>query len=237
MRTYSTKPGAVPLKWRVIDAAGQAPGRLASQIAQVLRGKDKPVFSPHLGVGDYVVVINAAKVRVTGKKAQDKKYRWFTGYPGGLRERTFEQMVATHPERIIERAVKGMLPRGPLGYMLLQRLKVYPGADHPHQSQVAGGIPPQREVAAALKARFSKAKSAPVAAPAAATAPAPATAAAPAASPTPPPGRPVRRRVKTLEEREATRKKPAEGAPRARRTAKAKSPKASGSREAPKGDQ
>lgn len=135
MKTFSPKPKDIDRQWYVIDARNQVLGRLASQIAHVLRGKHKPTFAPHMDVGDHVVVINADKVRITGRKAQQKKYTRYTGYPGGLRETVYEDMLKTYPERIIEHAVKGMLPHNRLGRQMFRKLKVYAGEEHPHHSQ------------------------------------------------------------------------------------------------------
>lgn len=121
--------------WYVVDASGQVLGRLATRVATILRGKHKPTFSPHLDVGDHVVVINAEKVALTGRKRQDKTYRWHTGYLGGLREVTADRMLETHPERVIEWAVQGMLPKNRLGRAMVKKLKVYRGAAHPHGAQ------------------------------------------------------------------------------------------------------
>jgi large subunit ribosomal protein L13 len=122
-------------KWYVVDAEGQVLGRLASRVATILRGKHKPDFAPHLDVGDHVVVVNAEKVQLTGRKLKTKTYRWHTGYIGNLRQVTAERMLATHPERVIEWAVQGMLPKGRLGRAMARKLKVYRGSSHPHQSQ------------------------------------------------------------------------------------------------------
>jgi len=122
-------------KWYVVDAGGQVLGRLASRVATILRGKHKPDFAPHLDVGDHVVVVNAEKVQLTGRKLKTKTYRWHTGYIGNLRQVTAERMLATHPERVIEWAVQGMLPKGRLGRAMARKLKVYRGPSHPHQSQ------------------------------------------------------------------------------------------------------
>lgn len=135
MRTYVAKPQTVERDWYVIDATGQTLGRLASEVARRLRGKHKPEFTPHVDTGDYIVVINAAKVHVTGKKRTDKVYYHHTGYIGNMRETTLEVMLQTHPERVIELAVKGMLPRTPLGRAMFRKLKVYAGSDHPHEAQ------------------------------------------------------------------------------------------------------
>lgn len=137
MKTYATKAEDVERQWHVIDAAGQTLGRLASQIARLLMGKHKPVYAKYLDTGDYVIVINAAKVKVTGKKARQKIYYRHSGYPGGLKAMTLEQMLATHPTRVIEHAVKGMLPHNNLGRAMFKKLKVYAGDKHPHQAQLA----------------------------------------------------------------------------------------------------
>lgn len=121
--------------WFVVDAQNKVLGRLASQIAIRLRGKHKPEYTPHVDTGDYVVVINAAKLRVTGRKTDDKMYYRHTGFPGGIRETSFSKLQATRPERILQKAVKGMLPKGPLGYAMLRKLKVYGGGTHPHSAQ------------------------------------------------------------------------------------------------------
>jgi len=122
-------------QWMVVDAADQVLGRLATRVASILRGKTKPTFAPHLDVGDHVIVINAEKVHLTGRKLSDKKYRWHTGYIGGLREVSAETMLRTHPERVIEWAVQGMLPKNRLGRAMARKLKVYRGAEHPHRAQ------------------------------------------------------------------------------------------------------
>ncbi len=135
MRTYSAKPSEVERGWYVVDAEDLVLGRLAVVVATRLRGKHKPEYTPHVDTGDYVVVVNAAKVRVTGKKAQNKVYYRHSGYPGGLKETNFTKLRATRPERVLQHAVKGMLPKGPLGYAMLKKLKVYAGATHPHSAQ------------------------------------------------------------------------------------------------------
>lgn len=139
MKTYSTKASEIKREWHVIDASGRTLGRLATEIAQLLKGKHKPIYAPHLDTGDYVIVINAEKVRVTGNKAKQKVYYRHSGYPGGLKAVTFEKMMETHPTRIIEHAVRGMLPKNPLGRAMLRKLKVYEGPAHPHQAQVKTG--------------------------------------------------------------------------------------------------
>lgn len=138
MKTYSTRAKDIEHQWHVIDASGKTLGRLASQVASLLMGKHKPIYIPNLDTGDYVIILNAAKVRVTGNKAKQKFYYRYSGYPGGLKAITFENMLATHPNRVIEHAVKGMLPRNRLGRAMFKKLKVYAGDSHPHQAQVAG---------------------------------------------------------------------------------------------------
>ena len=135
MKTYSAKPGAIRNDWYVVDAQGKVLGRLAVQIATRLRGKHKPEFTPHVDTGDYIVVVNAAKLRVTGNKAQDKKYYRHTGFPGGIRETSFAKLHAKYPGRVLQKAVKGMLPKGPLGNAMLKKLKVYAEGTHPHSAQ------------------------------------------------------------------------------------------------------
>lgn len=135
MKTQSTRPADVRREWFVVDAAEKTLGRLATEIARRLRGKHKPEFTPHVDTGDYIVVVNADKVRVTGNKATDKTYWRHTGYPGGIKGVSFRDMIATHPERVIESAVRGMLPRGPLGREVYRKLKVYSGSEHPHTAQ------------------------------------------------------------------------------------------------------
>ena len=135
MKTYVAKPTESERNWLVVDADGKTLGRLATQIADALRGKRKPEYTPHIDTGDFVVVINAEKVTVTGNKRSDKRYYRHSGYPGGLRSRTFGEMQARRPEEIIRLAVKGMLPRNRLGRKQLTKLKIYAGPDHPHQAQ------------------------------------------------------------------------------------------------------
>jgi len=136
VRTYATKASDINRRWWVIDASGKTLGKLATEAAILLRGKNKPIYSTHLDTGDFVVVINAAKVHVTGKKAEDKIYYHHTNYPGGLRSTTFAKLLDKHPTRVIEHAVKGMLPRNRQGRAMLRRLKVYAGNTHPHQAQI-----------------------------------------------------------------------------------------------------
>jgi len=135
MKTFTAKPQTVRREWYVVDAAGKTLGRLASEVARRLRGKHKPEYTPHVDTGDYIIVVNAEKVRVTGRKEQQKLYRHHTGYIGGLKTFTFEELRRRKPERIIERAVKGMLPKNPLGRAMYRKLKVYAGPDHPHAAQ------------------------------------------------------------------------------------------------------
>jgi large subunit ribosomal protein L13 len=135
MTTYTAKPGSVQQGWYVVDAQDKVLGRLATQIASRLRGKHKPEYTPHVDTGDYVVVLNASKIRVTGRKTERKIYYRHTGYPGGIRETNFAKVRATRPERVLQHAVKGMLPKGPLGYAMLRKLKVYAGDKHPHSAQ------------------------------------------------------------------------------------------------------
>ena len=135
MKTYSAKTKQVPQNWLLLDASGQTLGRMAAEIASRLRGKHKAEFTPHVDTGDYVVVINAEKVAVTGNKSKDKLYHSHSGYPGGLKSVSFEKLQKKAPERIIQLAVKGMLPRTPLGRTMFKKLKVYAGGDHPHGAQ------------------------------------------------------------------------------------------------------
>lgn len=135
MKTYTAKAQDIKHDWYVIDAQNLVLGRLASQIALRLRGKHKPEYTPHVDTGDFIVVVNASKLRVTGNKAVDKKYFRHTGYPGGIYETNFAKMQEKFPERVLEKAVKGMLPKGPLGYAMLKKLKVYPADSHPHTAQ------------------------------------------------------------------------------------------------------
>lgn len=135
MKTYSAKPETVKREWFVVDAADQTLGRLATEIASRLRGKHKPEYTPHVDTGDYIVVVNAEKVAVTGNKSKDKIYHRHTGYIGGLKSISFEKLIDKAPERVIEGAVKGMLPRGPLGRAMFKKLKVYAGNEHPHTAQ------------------------------------------------------------------------------------------------------
>ncbi len=135
MKTYYAKPGEVQREWLLVDAEDKVLGRLATQIADILRGKNKPTYTPHTDTGDFVIVINADKVKVTGKKMTDKVYYHYTGHPGGLKSETLQEAMAKHPERVIERAVRGMLPHNRLGDKQFTKLKVYAGPEHPHQAQ------------------------------------------------------------------------------------------------------
>lgn len=135
MKTYMPKPKDVQRSWYVVDAQGAVLGRLASEVAGILRGKHKPTYAPHVDVGDHVVVVNAAKVRLTGEKEGKKVYYRHSQYPGGLREIPYQQMAERRPERLVEQAVRGMLPKTRLGRQMLRKLSVYQGPDHPHQAQ------------------------------------------------------------------------------------------------------
>lgn len=136
-RTYSPKPPEIESsrKWYIVDAEGKTLGRMASQVAHVLRGKHKPIFAPHMDTGDFVIIINAEKVRVTGTKERDKLYHRHSGYPGGLRTTAFRDLIVKHPTRPVERAVRNMLPKNPLGEKMFKKLKVYAGPEHPHEAQ------------------------------------------------------------------------------------------------------
>ena len=135
MKTYSAKPADIRQDWYIVDAAGKVLGRLAAEIARRLRGKHKPEFTPHIDTGDYIVVVNVEKLRVTGRKAENKIYYRHSGYPGGLYSTNFAKLQARHPDRVLKLAVKGMLPKGPLGYAMLKKMKVYAGTEHPHTAQ------------------------------------------------------------------------------------------------------
>ncbi|GAB4243082.1 MAG: 50S ribosomal protein L13 [Thermoleophilia bacterium] len=135
MKTYSAKPGEVDRRWYVVDAEGQTLGRLATRVATKLRGKDKPRYTPHVDTGDFVIVVNADKVAVTGKKLSQKRYYRHSGYPGGIRSRTLEQMLQAHPTEVVRKAVKGMMPKNRLAAKQLRKLKVYAGPNHPHKAQ------------------------------------------------------------------------------------------------------
>jgi len=135
MKTFMASPDTIDRKWYVVDAEGKTLGRLASEIAKVLRGKHKPIFTPHMDTGDYVIVVNAEKIKVTGKKLEQKIYYKHSGYVGGMKETTLKDMLLKHPERVVEYAVKGMLPKGPLGRQMYRKLFVYVGPDHKHAAQ------------------------------------------------------------------------------------------------------
>ena len=135
MKTFSAKSHEVKRDWYIVDATGKVLGRVASEIARRLRGKHKPEFTPHVDTGDYIVVVNADKLRVTGNKTKDKLYHRHSTYPGGLYTTSFEKLQQKHPERVLRLAVKGMLPKGPLGYAMIKKMKVYAGAEHPHSAQ------------------------------------------------------------------------------------------------------
>jgi large subunit ribosomal protein L13 len=135
MKTFSAKPHEVNHEWFVVDATDRVLGRLASQIALRLRGKHKAIYTPHVDTGDFIVVVNVDKLRVTGNKGEDKKYYRHSGYPGGIYETSFNKLHARHPARVLEKAVKGMLPKGPLGYAMIKKMKVYAGSEHPHAAQ------------------------------------------------------------------------------------------------------
>lgn len=141
MRTYSPSASEIEREWYVVDAAGETLGRLASRIAQVLRGKHKPTFTPHLDMGDYVIVVNAAKVEVSGRKITEKLYHRHSGFPGSLRSVPFLELVETRPAHVVELAVRGMLPKNKLGRQMLRKLKVYAGPDHPHAAQQPDPLP------------------------------------------------------------------------------------------------
>ena len=134
-KTYATTPDVIERRWWVVDAQGMTLGRLASKVAPILRGKHKPYFTPHLDTGDYVIIINADKIHVTGKRLDQKKYYRHSGYPGGLKSMTLRELMGRFPTRPLKFAIKGMLPKGPLGRKMLTKLKVYAGAEHPHQAQ------------------------------------------------------------------------------------------------------
>ena len=135
LRTYSPKPGDITRQWHVIDATDVVLGRLASQAATLLRGKHKPTFAPHMDMGDFVIIINADKVALTGAKAEQKRAYRHSGYPGGLKSRTYAEMLESHPEKAVEKAIRGMIPKNSLGRQQLSKLKVYRGAEHPHAAQ------------------------------------------------------------------------------------------------------
>lgn len=135
MKSYMASPSTISREWYVVDATGHTLGRLASEIASVLRGKKKPIFTPHIDTGDYVIVVNADKIKVTGKKLDQKIYYNYSGYVGGMKETTLKELLAKKPEEVIRKAVKGMLPKGPLGREMITKLHVYAGPEHKHQAQ------------------------------------------------------------------------------------------------------
>lgn len=135
METYIPKLDEINQKWLIVDADGQILGRFASEVASILRGKNKPIFTPHMDVGDYVIIINAGRIRVTGKKAKTKKYYRHTGYPGGLRSDNYSDLIKSNPAKILEKAIWGMLPHNKLGKKIYKKLKIYAGSEHPHEAQ------------------------------------------------------------------------------------------------------
>ncbi|MDY6796279.1 MAG: 50S ribosomal protein L13 [Actinomycetota bacterium] len=135
MKTYSVKKADIDRKWYVVDAEGLVLGRMASELSKILRGKNKPTYSSHMDVGDHVIVVNADKIRLTGNKAQKKPYRHHSGYPGGLKEAPYEDLIKKKPEFVVEKAVKGMMPNNRLGRAMISKLHVYSGPDHPHHAQ------------------------------------------------------------------------------------------------------
>lgn len=135
MKSYMPKPDEIERKWYIVDADGMVLGRLASELAMILEGKRKPIYTPHLDTGDYVIVINAEKIKLTGNKWNKKNHYYHTGYPGGLKEVPYKEMLEKHPERIITLAVKGMLPKNSLGKQMLKKLRVFEGTEHPHEAQ------------------------------------------------------------------------------------------------------
>lgn len=135
MKSFIAKPHEVERKWYVVDAEGKTLGRMASEVAKILRGKNKPTFTPHVDTGDFVIIVNAEKVKLTGKKLDQKMYRWHTGYVGHLKERTYRDMLQNRPEKVVEAAVKGMLPKNKLGRAMYKKLKVYAGPEHNHAAQ------------------------------------------------------------------------------------------------------
>ena len=135
MKSYVAKPLEIERKWYVVDADGKTLGRLASEVAKILRGKHKPIYTPHVDTGDFVIIVNAEKVRLTGKKLDQKMYRWHTGYVGHLKERSYRDMLQNKPETVVEAAIKGMLPHNSLGRSMASKLKVYAGPEHKHEAQ------------------------------------------------------------------------------------------------------
>ena len=152
MKTHQVTPDQIVRRWYLVDAEDQTLGRLASRVAQILRGKHKPIYTPYLDTGDHVLVVNAEKIRLTGKKIDQKRYYRHSGYPGGLKETSVQQMLDSHPERVVELAVRGMMPKGKLGRAMIRKLRVYAGPEHPHRAQQPVSIdlsawPPQNQVA------------------------------------------------------------------------------------------
>ncbi|MER3414916.1 MAG: 50S ribosomal protein L13 [Gemmataceae bacterium] len=141
MTTYMAKPNEVERRWWLVDATDQIVGRLAVRLARILMGKHRPQYTPHVDTGDFIVVINAEKVRLTGKKSQTKVYHWYTGYPGGLKQRTFKEMLARNPTKVLREAVRRMMPKNKLGRHQLAKLKIYAGPTHPHQAQQPQPLP------------------------------------------------------------------------------------------------
>jgi large subunit ribosomal protein L13 len=135
MKSYMAKPNEIDRKWYVIDAEGKVLGRLATEVATILSGKNKPIYTPHVDTGDFVIIINADKIKLTGKKLEQKHYIYHTGHPGGLKEISYERMIEEKPEKIIQLAVKGMLPKNSLGRKMIKKMKVYSGAEHKHEAQ------------------------------------------------------------------------------------------------------
>ena len=135
MKSYMAKPNEIERKWYVIDAEDKVLGRLATEVATILRGKNKPIYTPHVDTGDFVIIINADKIKLTGKKLEQKQYRYHTGYPGGLKSISYERMIDEKPEKVIQLAVKGMLPKNSLGRQMIKKLKVYSGPEHNHEAQ------------------------------------------------------------------------------------------------------
>lgn len=135
MKTFTPTLKDIRRKWYIVDAKNKTLGRLATEVARRLRGKHKPEYTPHMDLGDYIIIINSKDVRVTGKKSSDKNYYWHTGYPGGIKSITFDKLIATYPDRVIRYAIKGMLPKGPLGRAMLKKLKIYSADEHHHHAQ------------------------------------------------------------------------------------------------------
>ena len=156
MKTYSARPADVVRRWLVVDAEGKTLGRLATQVATVLKGKHRPAYTPHIDTGDHVVVINAAKISLSGRKAQDKKYCHHTLHPGGATWTSIVELMEKHPERVVERAVRGMMPRTKLGRAMMRKLKVYAGAEHPHAAQQPEGWAPATRCRWRSRRRFRR---------------------------------------------------------------------------------